>query len=279
MITTRATYSSSLRGVIAKRAAVVRQRTTSHQQKQRQQCERGLTTMTSNNNFFGGSIRDNNDGDNDDETKTKMKKPLNFFAMQQTTIQLKMQPRSTVADLSQRMYHTTPSPERTPAIIMGLMTLSAVGYAGSSAIKSYNEYKDAQPTKEELEEMRKQEEKDQANMNAQAQDEQQQKPKEEDNIDRDSNKSRTNIFREWFDVGTKYYEGGFEETMTRREAALILGVRESSSPLRVKDAHRRLLILNHPDTGGSTFLAGKLNEAKELLLKGISMKGSKNKNK
>ena len=90
--------------------------------------------------------------------------------------------------------------------------------------------------------------------------------------DDEGDKPRTNVFREWFDVGTKYYEGGFEETMTKREAALILGVRESSSPARVKDAHRRLLILNHPDTGGSTYLAGKLNEAKELLLKGKSQK-------
>ncbi|EEC47907.1 predicted protein, partial [Phaeodactylum tricornutum CCAP 1055/1] len=66
-------------------------------------------------------------------------------------------------------------------------------------------------------------------------------------------------------VGSKYYEGGFEDTMTRSEAALILGVRESSDPKRIKDAHRKLLILNHPDTGGSTYMAGKINEAKELL--------------
>ena len=82
--------------------------------------------------------------------------------------------------------------------------------------------------------------------------------------------SRENVFSEWFGVGVgaKYYEGGFEEQMTRREAALILGVRESSPPSRIKDAHRKLLILNHPDAGGSTYIAGKINEAKELLLKG-----------
>lgn len=81
---------------------------------------------------------------------------------------------------------------------------------------------------------------------------------------------RENIFSKFFNmsVGSKYYEGGFEDEMTRREAALILGVRESSSPKRIKEAHRNLLILNHPDTGGSNYISGKINEAKELLLKG-----------
>jgi hypothetical protein len=65
-----------------------------------------------------------------------------------------------------------------------------------------------------------------------------------------------------------FYDGPFENKMTRREAALILGVRESASPERVKSAHRTLLIQNHPDTGGSTFLATKINEAKELLMSG-----------
>ncbi|CAM9986622.1 unnamed protein product [Phaeothamnion confervicola] len=56
--------------------------------------------------------------------------------------------------------------------------------------------------------------------------------------------------------------------MTRREAALILGVRESATPQRIKEAHRRILMLNHPDKGGSKLMAAKINEAKEMLLKG-----------
>jgi hypothetical protein len=65
----------------------------------------------------------------------------------------------------------------------------------------------------------------------------------------------------------RFYDGPFEESMTKREAALILGVRESASLKRVKAAHRKLTILNHPDTGGSTYISTKLNEAKEILVK------------
>ena len=56
--------------------------------------------------------------------------------------------------------------------------------------------------------------------------------------------------------------------MTKREAALILGVRESATIDRIKDAHRRILINNHPDRGGSPIIAAKVNEAKDFLLKG-----------
>lgn len=38
--------------------------------------------------------------------------------------------------------------------------------------------------------------------------------------------------------------------------------RESASPQRIKEAHRRILMLNHPDTGGSTYLASKINEVR-----------------
>ena len=48
--------------------------------------------------------------------------------------------------------------------------------------------------------------------------------------------------------------------MTRREAAQILGVRESAAEERVKDAHRKLMIANHPDSGGSGYIASKVVE-------------------
>lgn len=64
----------------------------------------------------------------------------------------------------------------------------------------------------------------------------------------------------------KLYKGPFENPMNRREAALILGVRESSQEDKILSAHKRLMLLNHPDNGGSTYLATKVNEAKGVLL-------------
>ena len=174
-----------------------------------------------------------------------------------------------------RHYSTTKPSERAVAIVLGLASVSALAYAGSSAVQSYQEWKDAQPTEEErAEAARKAAAEEEARLKAEEEEKEQEeaatsKSKKQEGDDEDTG-PRENIFKQWFDVGTKYYEGGFEETMTKREAALILGVRESSSPQRIKDAHRKLLILNHPDTGGSTYLSGKLNEAKELLLKGKS---------
>lgn len=34
----------------------------------------------------------------------------------------------------------------------------------------------------------------------------------------------------------------------------------------MKEAHRRVMVANHPDAGGSDFLASKVNEAKDHLL-------------
>ncbi|XP_068148476.1 mitochondrial import inner membrane translocase subunit TIM14 isoform X2 [Drosophila tropicalis] len=66
-------------------------------------------------------------------------------------------------------------------------------------------------------------------------------------------------------ANSKYYKGGFEPKMSKREAALILGVNPSANKLKIKDAHKKIMLLNHPDRGGSPYLAAKINEAKDFL--------------
>ena len=62
------------------------------------------------------------------------------------------------------------------------------------------------------------------------------------------------------------YKLAFEDPMTRREAALILGVTMDASEAEVQQAYKTLIILNHPDRGGSGYMAMKINQAKDLML-------------
>jgi hypothetical protein len=55
--------------------------------------------------------------------------------------------------------------------------------------------------------------------------------------------------------------------MTREEAYAILGLKEEASREEIKAAHRRLMTRMHPDHGGSNFLAVKINQAKDFLLR------------
>ncbi len=56
--------------------------------------------------------------------------------------------------------------------------------------------------------------------------------------------------------------------ITKDEAYEVLGLKPGASPEDVKEAHHRLMLKMHPDQGGSTYLASKINQAKDLLLGG-----------
>ncbi|HEY7578244.1 MAG TPA: DnaJ domain-containing protein [Acetobacteraceae bacterium] len=57
-----------------------------------------------------------------------------------------------------------------------------------------------------------------------------------------------------------------QQRLSAEEALDVLGLAQGASASAIRAAHRRLMQLVHPDRGGTTYLAARINEAKDVLM-------------
>jgi hypothetical protein len=79
------------------------------------------------------------------------------------------------------------------------------------------------------------------------------------------------LLETWLDRAWPDWRAGDETPrrsahMTPAEALDVLDLEPGASEAEIRSAHRRLMLKVHPDHGGSTWMAARLNEARDVLL-------------
>ena len=79
------------------------------------------------------------------------------------------------------------------------------------------------------------------------------------------------LWRVWQMVGPAFSANGqgkepMNGRMSRAEAFEILGLEEGADRAAIEAAYRELIVKNHPDRGGTDWLAAQLNKARDTLL-------------
>lgn len=67
---------------------------------------------------------------------------------------------------------------------------------------------------------------------------------------------------------------GFKNNMDFNEALNILNIKNIKQNI-LEDAYKKVFASNHPDRGGSPYIASKINEARNLIKKSIKLKENK----
>lgn len=68
------------------------------------------------------------------------------------------------------------------------------------------------------------------------------------------------------DAEQQHVAGSTDGAMTRAEALSVLDLEEGATADDIQRAYRRIMAVAHPDHGGSSWMAAKVNEARRVLL-------------
>jgi hypothetical protein len=75
------------------------------------------------------------------------------------------------------------------------------------------------------------------------------------------------LYKQWRGIGAQAPLSESTEINSRSDALAVLGLKEDADEEAIKAAYKTLMQKIHPDHEGSEWMAAKLNEARDLLLK------------